>query len=421
MIATSRGAADKSKRPPTPPDPQWRVSQFESGPDVASAPRADLEPNPERRFEGKVLVTGGAGHLGANMVRRLLDDGMDVRVLVRPGSDNSAVEGLPVELVLGDLRDAASVARAVQGCETIYHCAANVSTVQASAELEREIFECNVLGTKNLLQSARSASVERVVVTGSFSGIGYDLEDRSKAGNEEMPFYPFEDVLPYARTKMQAEHESLKACVEGLDVVIATSCAIIGPHDYKPSRMGRTMLDYAHGRLHAYIAGGFDFVSTRDLTEGHVLAMRRGRKGQKYIVSTEYQSLDDIMATWEEITGRPRPRVRLPADAMAGVAKVSSFVLGNFFPESPQRFTPAAVRILKKERRADTSKAQRELGYRPTSVRHAFHEAYEDFARRGLVPGRSRIHVSVPVHADEAESKSPRKTPSSASRAATGS
>lgn len=372
----------------------------------------------ERRFTGKVLVTGAAGHLGANMVHRLLDDGMDVRVMVRPGSNNAAMDGLPVEVVTGDLRDAAFTKKATAGCETVYHCAANVSTIEASPELEREIYECNVLGTRNLLRASMDAGVSRVVVTGSFSAVGYDLEDRKKPGSEDMPHYPFEDVLPYARTKVLVEHETLKAAVEGLDVVIATSCAIIGPHDYKPSRMGRTLLDFAHGRLRAYIPGGFDFVAARDLTEGHVLAMKRGRTGQKYILSTEFLSLDDIMDVWEEITGRPRPRVRLPAEAMFGVAKVSSFVLNNFFPDVPQRFTPGAVRILRRERRADTTKAQRELGYRPTSVRHAFHEAYDDFARRGLVPGAGRV-VSAPSRA--ATTPKTEATPTREERAATGS
>src|SRR5690606_21596130 len=109
---------------------------------------------------------------------------------------------------------------------------------------------------------------------------------------------------------------------------------------------------------------------------------------QKYIVSTSYVEVDELMAIFEEVSGQPRPRFRLPGNVMAGVAEVSSFVMGNFFPKAEQRLTPAAVRILRKRRRADTSKAQRELGYRPTSIRDAVHEAYADFARRGLVPAR---------------------------------
>jgi degradative hydroxymethylglutaryl-CoA reductase len=377
--------APRAQRPPTPATKV--MAPFGDAPD-AREDRMEDGTNAERDFGGKVLVTGAAGHLGANLVRRLLDDGRDVRVLLRPGSNNAAVDGLDVERVHGDLRDAATLKAAVAGCETVFHAAARLSTVQPTPAIEREVYECNVLGTRNLLRAARDAGVERVVVTGSFSAVGYDLDDPDKPGHEDMPHWPFEEVLPYARTKVLVEHEALKACVEGLDVVIATSCAILGPHDHKPSRMGKTLIDFAHGKMPAYIPGGFDFVAARDIVEGHVLAMRRGRTGQKYIISTQYLEVDELMAIFEEVSGRPRPRMRLPGAVMAPVAEVSSFVLGNFFPQVPQRLTPAAVRILRKRRRADTSKARRELGYRPTSIRAAVHEAYADFARRGLVPAR---------------------------------
>jgi len=350
-------------------------------------------PNPARSFSGKVFVTGATGHLGANLVRRLVADGKDVRVFLQKGASTEAIDGLPVEKTFGDLRDIDSLERAMTGCKQAYHAAVMLSTIVPTPELEREIFEVNVVGTQNLLRVALHLGYERVVVTGSYSAVGYPKESSKAPGDETMSFYPFDDVLPYARTKQQVEHECLKACVEGLDVVVATSCAILGPSDFTPSRMGRTLIDHAHGKLHAYIPGGFEFVSYRDIVEGHLLAMARGRAGQKYVFSTQFLSLDDIMDIFEEVTGRPRPRLKLPADVMAGVAVVSSFFYNNFSPTTPQRFTPAAVRILKQQRHADTSKARAELGYEPTSIRKAVHEAYADFARRGLVPARPGTSV----------------------------
>jgi len=360
-------------------------SQTDSG---ASSQRTTTD----RDYRGKVFVTGGAGHLGANLVHRLLTEGREVRVLLQPGANNEAIDALErqtgrkLDRVMGDLRDLVCLRAALDGCETAFHVAAKVSTLSESADSLRDLYESNVVGTANLLRAAREVGTQRVVVSGSFSAVGYDERDPSKASDESVPFYPFDHHLPYGRTKVQVEHEVLKAVAEGQDVLIATSCAVLGPWDYIPSRMGKTLIDFTHGRLRAYLPGGFEFVAARDIVEGHMLAMKRGRTGQKYIISTEFLTVDDIMDIFEEVSGRPRPKLKLPVPVMMGVASVTSFVLTKFFPKVPQRFTPGAVRILDMKRHADTTKAKTELGFVPTSIRSAIHEAYADFARRGLVP-----------------------------------
>lgn len=330
-----------------------------------------------------ILVTGGTGHLGANLVRRLLEEGEVVRVFVRGGPDHGALDGLEVERVAGDVRDLASVRAAVRGADRVYHCAAKVSTSEGQ---QREIYESNVLGTRHVLRAAAEAGVARVVVSGSFSAVGHDPR---RPSDETVPVNPFDRALPYQRSKVAVEHECLKAVVDGLDVVIATSCAIIGPNDFTPSRMGRVLLDFAHGKLRAYIPGGFEFVAARDIVEGHLLAMAKGRPGHKYIFSTEFKTLDELMAIYEDVTGRPRPRLRLPPRVMAGLAEVTSFFVVRFFPDAPQRFTPGAVRILRMGRRADITKARSELGYRPTSIETAIRDAYDDFVRRGKIARRA--------------------------------
>lgn len=369
---------------------------------------------PRKPMSGKVMVTGGAGHVGANLVHRLLSEDRDVRVFLREGSNNAAVDaieqalGRSVERVYGDLRNPRDCAVAVRGCENVFHVAARVSTLSEKERDLRDLYACNVLGTANILRAAGDAGVKRTVVTGSFSAVGFDLDDPSKANDETVQFYPFAEHMPYGRTKSLVEHEVLKAVVDGVDAVIATSCAVLGPWDYKPSRMGKTLIDFSTGKLSAYLPGGFDFVNTRDLVEGHVLAMERGRSGQKYIISTEFASVDTLMEIFEEVSGRPRPKLRLPASVMAGVASVTSFVMSSFFPERPQRFTPGAVRVLRMERKADTTKAQTELGYKPTNVRSAIHEAHADFARRGLVPHNpSAEATSAQRAAREGESSAP--------------
>ena len=329
----------------------------------------------------RVLVTGGSGHLGANLVRRLLDEGQQVRVLERVGG-GEALAGLDVEVVGGDLRDEAAVRGAVRGCRRVYHCAAKVSSAEGQ---QREIYASNVLGTRHLLRAALAEGVERVVVTGSFSAVGHDP---ARPSDESVPVDPFGRLLPYQRSKVAVEHECLTAVVEGLDVVVATSCAILGPHDYKPSRMGQLMLDFARGRLRAYVPGGFEFVAARDIVQGHRLAMDKGRTGHKYIFSTAFKTVDELMAVYEDVTGRRRPRLRLPGPVMTGLAAALNFFVMRFAPDVEPRFTPGAVRILRMHRRADITKARTELGYQPSSVEEAVREAYEDFVRRGKLGRR---------------------------------
>jgi nucleoside-diphosphate-sugar epimerase len=324
------------------------------------------------------LVTGATGHLGANLVRRLLADGRAVRVLVRPASSAAAVEGLDVDRSFGDLRDAETVARAVRGCERVYHCAARVSTSDVRAS---ETFECNVTGTRNVLSAARDAKVARVVVTGSFSAIGHDP---ARPSDEMMPFDPSAKATPYERSKALVEQECLKAAADGLDVVVAVSTAIVGPNDYKPSRMGRVLLDFARGRLRAYIPGGFEFVAARDIVAGHLLAMEKGRSGRKYIVSSEFLTVDSLMGIFEQVTGRRRPPLRLPAPAMAVLARAVAMA-GPLFPDREPRFTPAAVRLLRLGRRANCTRAKSELGFVPTPVAEAIREAYAWFRKRGAL------------------------------------
>jgi nucleoside-diphosphate-sugar epimerase len=331
---------------------------------------------------GITLVTGATGHLGANLVRRLLADGESVRVMMRSGRDNGALDGLDVERVFADLRDSEAVSAAVRGCSRVYHCAALVSTIEGNAAHKRDLFDTNVRGTFHILQAAKHHRVDKVVVSGSLSATGYE-PDRSS--HEGMPFNPFERHLPYGMTKHLTEHECLKAHADGLNVVVVTSCAIVGPHDYEPSRMGRVLIDYAHGRLRAYIPGGFEFVSSYDIAEGHVLAMQHGRSGHKYIIGTVYASVDELMALFRDVTGRPLPRLRLPPPLMAALAEVTDKTWYRVFPNRPRRFTPGAVRLLQMRRRADHDKARQELGYRPTQLSQAVRDAYNDFVRRGLI------------------------------------
>ncbi|MBP2400925.1 nucleoside-diphosphate-sugar epimerase [Streptomyces syringium] len=297
-------------------------------------------------------------------------------------SAGEALAGLPIRRAVGDVRDPEAVAAAVAGCEGVYHCAARIST---TARGHREIHAVNVLGTRNVLEAARQHGVRRVVVTGSFSATG---PTPGRASTERDLHYPFGAHTPYTRSKVLVEHECCKAAAQGLEVVVAVSTAIIGPHDYVPSRMGRVLLDFAHGRLFAYMPGGFEFVSVQDLVEGHLLAMERGLSGHKYLLSTEFRTVEQMMDLYARATGRPKPRLRIPPPAMGALARLAEGPRSVLTPHREARFTPAAVRFLRSERRADCSLSREALGYRPTDISTAVEQAYRCFVDRGLVERR---------------------------------
>ena len=336
-----------------------------------------------------LLLTGASGHVGANLLRRLLVEQEDVRVMVRASTKRQAFADLPgLTFVEADLRDADAVGRAVADCERVYHCAAKVQTVVGG---ERDLYDTNVLGTRNVLRAAKQHHVKRVVVTSSLGAVGHPGD---RPCNEDDGFYPFAHHMPYEASKAWVEHECLQAATEGLQVVMVVSTAVLGPNDYGPSRMGRVIRDFANRKLNAYLPGGFEFVAASDLVHGHLLAMRQGRSGQRYIVSSDFLTVDALMDMLARITGVPKPRLRLPPTVMMGIAHLTTALLRRAAPTRPLRFTPDAVRLLQMQRRADIGKAKRELGYTPTAIESAVLAAYEWFVAHGQIEKEQNDHAS---------------------------
>jgi nucleoside-diphosphate-sugar epimerase len=326
----------------------------------------------------KTLVTGGSGHLGANLVRELLARGQEsIRVLVH--ADSRGLDGLDVEPVRGDLRDPESLQRAVRGCQRVYHVAAFVSLRNADRQ---QIFDVNVLGTRYLLRAALDAGVERVVHCSSFGAVG---RNPNGASDESWTINPFEEALDYERSKAFAEHEVLQAAVDGLDVVMVNPSGMVGPYDFKPSFVGQTILDFAHGKMKAYVPGAFDFVPVRDVVQGHLLAMQKGRRGKRYLLTGSVATIDQILDWLEQLTGVKRPRVKLGPQLMQRVAVVKDWVESRWFPDQLPRFNQHSIRLLNSGKHGDNTLARSELGLEPTPVRDAFRDAVEWFAEAGLL------------------------------------
>jgi nucleoside-diphosphate-sugar epimerase len=330
-----------------------------------------------------ILVTGAAGHLGNNLIRRLLRDGHSVRASLFGDDERVTVNDLDVEIAVGDLTDPAVAAAAVKGCTRVYHCAGRLSAPYSN---QREMFCANVLATRSILRAALDAGVEKVVATSSFSTVGGRAIEPA---SEDDPFNPLDRHLPYAHTKVAGEYECLKAFADGLPIVIATSTAIIGPYDFKPSSLGRALILFAKGRIVASVHGGFSCVSVRDIVEGHILAMERGRPGQRYIFDTEYLNVDQLFMLYSRVTQRPPPRLHVPSGVLLFLARWTDRSIPLAWPDAERLYSEDAARFLLAERRADSSKARRELGFEPTPLLDAVREAYAWFASRGMVDSES--------------------------------
>jgi hopanoid-associated sugar epimerase len=323
------------------------------------------------------LVTGATGHIGNNLVRALLGRGERVRALIRAGSSAKPLEGLDVERVEGDLRDPVSLERAVAGIDAVYHVAAMISIRSGDREA---LWDVNVAGTARVLSAALRAGVRRLVHTSSFGAIGQNPDGPS---TEEHALDPNEPATDYERSKAESELEVKRAIERGLDACIVNPCATVGPFDFRPSLVGRTFVDFAQGKMKAYLPGGFDWVPMRDVVAGHLLAMEKGRKGERYLLSGEVASLDQILDWLAEDTGRPRPRWRVPAALMLGVSVPKDFIEARLFPKKYPRFNRHSIRLLTSGKYGSNQKARRELGLAPTPIRQAFRDAVSWFQDNG--------------------------------------
>jgi dihydroflavonol-4-reductase len=317
-----------------------------------------------------VLVTGASGFLGWHVARVLLERGYSVRALVRAGS---RVEELDVERVTGDLRDAASLERAVAGCEMVFHVAADY---RLWARHPEELYRSNVDGTRNMLQAAKSAGVERVVYTSTVGCIGMPP---GGIGNEDTPVSIEDMAGDYKRSKFLAEQVALEFARDGLPVVIVNPTAPVGDHDVKPTPTGKIVADFLKGGMPAFIDTGLNVVDARDVADGHLLACERGRAGERYILGSENLTLAQILEKLARITGRKAPTMRLPY-AVAWCAGACSTAWAEV-TGTPPRVPLNAVRMARKKMWVTHEKARRELGFEPGPAETALARAVEWFSR----------------------------------------
>jgi dihydroflavonol-4-reductase len=330
------------------------------------------------------LVTGGTGFVGANLVRELLTDGDRVRVLARPGGDRRALAGCDVEIVDGDLLDAASVRRATAGMERVYHVAADY---RLWAPDPSALFRANVDGTRHVLEAAVAAGAARIVYTSTVGALGIPKDGRP--GDETTPVTLADMVGPYKASKFVAEEVARELAARGAPVVIVNPSAPVGPWDVKPTPTGQMIVDFLRGKMIASLDTGLNIAHVRDVARGHILAAERGRIGERYVLGAVNLSLLDIFRALAGLTGLPAPRFRVPyalawiaAAGMEGVAR-----LRGGAPAVPL----TAVRMARKRMFFSADKAVRELGLPQTPAERALGDAVEWFLANGYAtPPRGR-------------------------------
>ena len=324
------------------------------------------------------LVTGGTGFVGRAVVLELLAQGRAVRVLAR-NPKHPALEGLPVEVALGDLRDPASLQLALQGCSRLFHVAADY---RLWVPYPDEMYAVNVEGTKSLLAAALAQGLERVVHTSTVGALGNPGD--GTPGREDTPVSLGDMVGHYKRSKFMAEQVALDFAAQGLPLVVVNPSTPMGPWDWRPTPTGQMIVDFLKGRMPAYLETGLNLIHVDDVARGHLLAEAKGQMGEKYILGNENLSLSQIFQMLAEISGRPAPKVKLPYWPVLVMAYFNEF-WANRISGKPPRMPVTAIRMARKFMYFDNTKAVKYLGLTLTPVRQALEEAVTWFRHHNYV------------------------------------
>jgi dihydroflavonol-4-reductase len=325
----------------------------------------------------KAFVTGATGFVGSHVATVLAEQGAELRLLVRTGSDPKNIQELNADRVIGDLCEPESIDRAMAGCDAVFHVAADYRLwVRDPAQMYR----ANVEGTRTILQAARKNRVRRVVYTSSVATMGFTVKNNPV--DESSPVSLENMIGHYKRSKYMAEEVALAAGRDGIDVVVVNPSTPVGERDIKPTPTGRIVVDFLKKKFPAYVDTGLNMVDVRECARGHLAALEKGRSGERYILGGENLTLKQILDKLAAITGLPSPRVRLPYAVALASGVVDTVVTGVVLRREP-RVTLDAVRMGRKKMFVSSAKAERELGWKAVPVDAALRRAVQWFNENG--------------------------------------
>jgi dihydroflavonol-4-reductase len=336
----------------------------------------------------KVLVTGASGFVGSHVARLLAERGDEVFCLVRRSSRVDNLAGLSVQPVFGDLQDSESLERAVQGCEALFHVAADYRLWSRDP---RELYHSNVQGTVNLLRAARKAGVRRTVYTSTVGVLGIPRDGSS--GTEETPVTLSEMVGHYKRSKFLAEQEVHRFVrQEEMDIVIVNPSTPVGEGDLKPTPTGQVIVDFLNRRMPAYIDTGLNLVDVHDVAAGHLLALERGTTGRRYILGNRNITLQGILQILSEITGMQAPARRIPYGIALVAGAVDTWLFGTLL-RRPPHIPLEGVKMAAKHMYFDAARAVEELGLPQSPIEQALERAVQWYRGNGYVHNKDEARL----------------------------
>lgn len=332
----------------------------------------------------RTLVTGATGFVGSHVAKQLAAQGADLRLLVRKTSNLANIAQLKADHVTGDITDPASLQRAMQDCEFVFHVAADYR-LWTPDRTGKEMYDANVGGTRNIIAAAQAAGVRRVIYCSSVATMGFEHAGKgAKPVTESDPVSLAEMIGHYKRSKFMAEQLALEAGKSGANVVVVNPTTPVGEQDIKPTPTGRIILDFLKGNFPAYVDTGLNLADVTEVANGHVLAMERAVPGERYILGGVDLTLKQLLDKLAAITGLKSPTTKVPHAVAMGFAVFDEFFTGRIRGKEP-RATVDAVRMGRKKMFASSAKAERELGYKIVPVEPALRRAVDWFKQNGYV------------------------------------
>lgn len=332
----------------------------------------------------KLFLTGATGFVGSHVAQLAAAQGAKLRLLTRQTSNLNLLPK-SAEVVGGDLRDPAKFAHAIAGCDAVIHVAADYRLWVPNPD---DMYKANVDGTRELLRIAREAGVRRVVYTSSVATMGFKSD--GTIVDETTPVSEAAMIGHYKRSKWLAEQEALHAAQAGQDVMILNPTTPIGAMDTKPTPTGRIVVDFLNRNFPAYVDTGLNLVDVREIARMHLVALEKGRVGERYILGGENLTLKQILDKLSDITGLPSPSHKVPHSVAMAYAFFEETFTGKLRGKEP-RATVEAVRMGKKMMFASSAKAERELGLRVMPADEALLEAAKWFVANGYAPQPPKV------------------------------